>query len=175
MTAEQNAPREHESLIKRPLALVRSAPHAEFVAAAKTGAPNLTLEADETSATDILKGGNRSQLGTSGASGNNAVVETVTPGTGVSTTPEPAETAPTPAAAQSAPTTDPSSTNGSGATTGTVGAPPNTDAPKPDASSDQPASTDPAKTDESTQTPTDPNQKESTSKKKKGLRKIDPW
>lgn len=198
MTAEQNAPREHESLIKRPLALVRSAPHAEFVAAAKTGAPNLTLEADETSATDILKGGNRSQLGTSGASGNNAVVETVTPGTGVSTTPEtpaavdgpvaapgegaavtpaatPAETAPTPAAAQSAPTTDPSSTNGSGATTGTVGAPPNTDAPKPDASSDQPASTDPAKTDESTQTPTDPNQKESTSKKKKGLRKIVPW
>jgi outer membrane protein assembly factor BamD len=193
MTAEQNVPREHDSLIKKPLALVRSAPHAEFMVAAKTGTPNLTLEADETSATDILKGGNRSQLGTSGASGNNAVVETVTPGTGVPSATEtpapaggtaaapgegaavtpaatPADTA-APTVAQPAPGADSSSpaANGSGATTGTAGGSPAA------AASDQPASTDATRTDDGAQTPADPNQKESTSKKKKGVRKLVPW
>jgi outer membrane protein assembly factor BamD len=194
MTAEQNAPREHDSLIKKPLALVRSAPHAEFMVAAKTGAPNLTLEADETSATDILKGGNRSKLGT-GTVGNNAAVEVVTPGTtatgtpSTTETPAPAEgtaTAPgegaavapaaspadtaAPTAAQPAPSTDSSSggANGSEATTGTAGG-------APAAASDQPAATDAAKSDDTTQTPADPNQKESTSKKKKGLHKLVPW
>lgn len=192
MTAEQNAPREHESLIKKPLALVRSAPHAEFIVAAKTGTPNLTLEADETSATDILKGGNRSKLGT-GTTGNNAAVEVVTPGTatpGATETPAPAgataaapgegaavtpaaapsDTVTPAAAAQPAPGADPSSggANGSGAVTGTVGG-------SPAAASDQPAAADATKTDETTQTPADPNQKESTSKKKKGLHKLVPW
>jgi outer membrane protein assembly factor BamD len=181
MTAEQNAPREHDSLIKRPLALVRSAPHAEFMVAAKTGTPNLTLEADETSATDILKGGNRSQLGT-GTTGNNAAVEVVTPGTGTPSTTEtpapadgassaPASTAPSdttaPAADSSASGTNGGSTDAAGGTTAA-------DAPKPDAaSSDQPAGTDAAKTGDTP--PADPNQKESTSKKKKGLRKVVPW
>jgi outer membrane protein assembly factor BamD len=82
MTAEQNAPRHRESLIKRPLALVRTAPHAEYMAAAKTGAPNLQPEADNTSATDILTGGRSSQLGGSSGVGTGAVVEVVTPGTG---------------------------------------------------------------------------------------------
>jgi outer membrane protein assembly factor BamD len=183
MTAEQNAPRERDSLIKRPLALVRSAPHAEFMVAAKTGTPNLTLEADETSATDILKGGNRSNLGT-GTTGNNAAVEIVTPGTGTPSTTEtpapadgtstaPAGTTPsdptTPAADSSAPGGNGSPTTGAGGTS-------SADAPKPDAaSSDQPAGTDAAKTDDTQTPPADPNQKESTSKKKKGLRKVVPW
>jgi outer membrane protein assembly factor BamD len=81
MVAEQNAPREHDSMIKKPLALVRSGPHTEFVAAARTGAPNLTPESDNTSATDILTPGNRSTLGsTAPSAGNGAVVEVVTPG-----------------------------------------------------------------------------------------------
>lgn len=81
MVAEQNAPREHDSMIKRPLALVRSGPHSEFMAAARTGTPNLQPEADNTSATDILTPGNRSTLGGSGpTAGNGAVVEVVTPG-----------------------------------------------------------------------------------------------
>jgi len=86
MVAEQNSPRQHDSLIKRPLALVRSGPHAELVAAAKTGAPNLQPESDNTSATDVLTPGSRSQLGGSGpAVGNRAVVEIVTPGSGEAT------------------------------------------------------------------------------------------
>jgi outer membrane protein assembly factor BamD len=81
MVAEQNAPREHDSMIKKPLALIRSGPHTEFVAAARTGAPNLTPESDNTSATDILTPGNRSTLGaTAPAAGNGSVVEVVTPG-----------------------------------------------------------------------------------------------
>ena len=81
MVAEQNAPREHDSMIKKPLALVRPGPHAEFIAAARTGTPNLTPESDNTSATDILTPGNRSTLGsTAPTTGNGAVVEVVTPG-----------------------------------------------------------------------------------------------
>jgi outer membrane protein assembly factor BamD len=94
MTAEQNAPRKHESLVKKPLALVRSAPHAEMIASAKTGMPNLEPEADNTSATDILSGGNKSTIGGSGgAAGSSAVVETVTPGTSGSTSGEAAQPA----------------------------------------------------------------------------------
>src|ERR1700756_3484286 len=78
MVAEQNTPREHESLIKKPLALVRSGPHTELVAAARTGAPNLQPESDNTSATDILTPGNRSSLGGSApGAGNAAGVEMV--------------------------------------------------------------------------------------------------
>ena len=81
MVAEQNVPREHDTLIKKPLALIRPGPHTEFVAAARTGTPNLTPESDNTSATDILTPGNRSTLGgSSPAAGNAAVVEVVTPG-----------------------------------------------------------------------------------------------
>src|SRR5262249_16381359 len=82
MTAEQNAPRQHDSMIKRPLALVRTGPHAEFIAAARTGPPNLEPEADNTSATDVLTGGNKATLGAGARSGTGAVVEIVTPGTG---------------------------------------------------------------------------------------------
>src|SRR5438045_4203795 len=82
MTAEQNTPRKRDSLVKKPLALVRSAQHADMIASAKTGTPNLEPEADNTSATDILSGGNKSTIGGGGgAAGNSAVVETVTPGT----------------------------------------------------------------------------------------------
>lgn len=77
MTAEQNAPRRRDSFIKKPLALVRVAPHEEMIASARSGKPNLEPESDNTSATDILSGGNRSQLG---GARNTAVVETVTPG-----------------------------------------------------------------------------------------------
>src|SRR5215475_2746900 len=87
MVAEQNAPREHDTLIKKPLALVRSGPHTEFVVAARSGAPNLAPETDNTSATDILTPGNRSTLGGSSPTGGNAaVVEVVTPGSPASST-----------------------------------------------------------------------------------------
>ncbi len=205
MTAEQNMPRQKENFLKKPLALVRTAPHAEYVAAARTGEPNLAPEADNTSATDILTPGNRSQLGGSTGAGTGAVVEVVTPGTGGSTSgttsggdgnangsnanggtdgaqpanegsppspgaagdPKAASTPPAPPAAPDAATNPVNTTT----TTGTGG----------DAKTD--ATTPPAAdaTTDATAKPADGSQdnskgqKESSSKKKKGLRKVVPW
>jgi outer membrane protein assembly factor BamD len=194
MTAEQNAPRQHDSLVKRPLALVRTGPHAEFIVAAKTGTPNLQPEADNTSATDVLTGGNRSQLGGPGGAGSSAVVEVVTPGTGgTSSTPEgttngtestqpPGDGSAPPAAGDpSAAGTSPAATAASDANAGTNGATPETGdaAAKTDASSTASQNTDGAKADSSQDpkqnTADSAKQKESSSKKKKGLRKVVPW
>jgi len=171
MTAEQNTPRQREGIVKKPLALVRSGPHQEMVASAKHGTPTLEPEADNTSATDILTGGNRSQLGGSSGPGNTAVVETVTPG-GREPAPTAATEAATPAAAgdasgaSSPAATDP---NGSAAAAGS--------------GSEQPAKADSSATggsQEADATKTDGSQtsdskKESSSKKKKGLHKVVPW
>jgi len=174
MTAEQNAPRQHDSLVKRPLALVRPGPHGEMIVSAKSGAPTLEPEADNTSATDILTGGNRSQLGGSGGgAANTAVIETVTPG---SPAPTPAETVPPAdgkAAATSpdaAPVIEPT---GNAATSASGSEQP----PKADSSaSGDSQSADASKTDGS-QSSDDKkdSKKESSSKKKKGLRKVVPW
>jgi outer membrane protein assembly factor BamD len=194
MTAEQNAPRKRDGLVRKPLALVRSGPHSEMVASAKNGAPNLEPEVDNTSATDILTGGNKSQLGRSGGASNTAVVETVTPGSAAPTpteaapaaegTPAPETTAPAPAATQ-----PPAAGDASGASA--PAAPPTTDAngstAATPAGSEQPAKADAAATDGSQSTdanktdgPQSTNDKkdstkESSSKKKKGLRKVIPW
>ena len=213
MTAEQNTPRQRDSLIKRPLALVRTGPHDEFIAAAKTGAPNLQPEADNTSATDVLSGGNKSQLGTGSTGGSGAVVEIVTPGTGTGGTTE--------GAADGTPSETPSAqpaAEGTAASPGTAGDPntaPTPNAPvtpdaKPAAAPDGAAN--PVTTTTTTGTGTgagtdskgdaattattqnadgttktadsqtaaqngtnSDNQKESSSKKKKGLRKLLPW
>ena len=195
MVAEQNMPRQHDSLIKRPLAVVRTGPHKEMIAAARTGAPNLAPEADNTSATDILTPGNRSSLGgSSPTSGNAAVVEIVTPGSGASTgsssgngTNSGTEEAPTTAPADGSappnsgasgdpkaaatpaapPTASDANTNpvNTTTTTGDSSAPAqNADATNADGSQKPAANT----TDSA-------NPKESSSKKKKGLRKIVPW
>jgi outer membrane protein assembly factor BamD len=179
MTAEQNTPRPRESFVKKPMALVRTGPHGEMIASAKSGAPNLEPEADTTSATDILSGGGKSQLGGTGSGGarNTAVVETVTPGGAA----PPAESAPAegtgaatgaagaasdaPAAASpTAPTVD--GTSGTG----------NEQPAKADSSTSGDAPADANKTDgaQSTDDKKD-SKKESSSKKKKGLRKVVPW
>ena len=191
MTAEQNAPRKRDGLVKKPLALVRSGPHGEMIASAKNGAPNLEPES-EISGTDILTGGNKSQLGGSGGAGNTAVVETVTPGSAAPATTEAAPAAEgTPAApdgATPAATQPPAAGDSSGASAPVT--PPATEANGNAAAgsgSEQPAKTDTAVSD-SSQTAdankTDGSQstddkkdatKESSSKKKKGLRKVIPW
>ena len=194
MTAEQNAPRKRDGLVRKPLALVRSGPHSEMVASAKNGPPNLEPEVDNTSATDILTGGNKSQLGGSGGASNTAVVETVTPGSAAPRaaeaapaaegTPAPETTAPAPAATQ-----PPAVGDASGASA--PAAPPTTDANGSTAATaagnEQPAKADAAATDGSQSADankTDGSQstddkkdstKESSSKKKKGLRKVIPW
>jgi outer membrane protein assembly factor BamD len=211
MVAEQNVPREHDSLIKKPLALVRSGPHSEFVAAARTGAPNLTPETDNTSATDILTPGNRSTLGgSSPTAGNAAVVEVVTPGspgsTSAGSTPAGNDASGTASGTSGATSTgstdgtatqpaDSTSTNPPGAsgdpkasatpapapagtdpstnpvtTTTTTG----TDGKAADGSNPSATGTDANGNPDSSTTPSN-NGKESSSKKKKGIKKIVPW
>jgi outer membrane protein assembly factor BamD len=186
MTAEQNAPRPRDSFVKKPMALVRSGPHGEMIASAKSGVPTLEPEADNTSATDILSGGNRSQLGGArGGGGNTAVIETVTPG---GPAPTPAETVP-PADAPAPEATQPPAADANGAST-TGAAPviePTANAGTRAAGGEQPAKADSSasgdaqaadanKTD-GTQTADDKkdSKKESSSKKKKGIKKILPW
>jgi len=190
MTAEQNTPRPRESLVKKPLGLVRSGPHDEMIASAKHGAPNLEPESDTSSGTDILSGGNKSQLGGAGGGARNtAVVETVTPGGAAPAagTEAPAgEAAPAAAAPESAApaaATPPADANGgSGAA-----APAATDSKEaPAAGSEQPAKADSTTGDspdanaskaEGTPSTDDSkdSKKESSSKKKKGLKKLVPW
>jgi outer membrane protein assembly factor BamD len=190
MTAEQNAPRPHDSFVKKPLTLVRSGPHDEMVAAAKSGAPNLEPEADTTSATDILSGGNRSQLGGSSGARNTAVVETVTPGGAAPAGTEnatPAEGTPR-AAAPDAPapaSTQPAAAGDAGGASPTTE--PTANATNSASGSEQPAQTDSAASGDAASTDankTDAPQssddkkdskKESSSKKKKGIKKVIPW
>jgi hypothetical protein len=184
MTAEQNAPRKREGLVKKPLALVRSGPHSEMIASAKNGAPNLEPEADNTSATDILRGGNTSQLGGSGGAGNSAVVEIVTPGSPAPTTTEAVPTAegtPAPPAAQPPATGDASGANAPAATDANGNAAAAASGSEQPAKADAPAAdgsqaADASKTDGSrTSADKKDSTKESSSKKKKGLRKALPW
>ena len=165
MTAQQNAPRPKESLVHKPLTILHSAPDVRM--AATSGTPTLEPEA-EMSASDLLSGGNRSNLG--GGGGTRAVIEVVKPGD-----PAPAGTAPS-----SATTED---VNSSGTSDSATGSSTDTATNPPAASSgtapaDGTASSDTAKTDntQATSATTDQtaNQKESSSKKK-GLRKILPW
>ena len=88
MVAEQNAPRPHTSFAKKPLQVLHSGPTGEMRTAARVGEPNLEPEADTSSATDVLTGGNSSRIvvgggggggGTPGTAGN-GIVATVTPG-----------------------------------------------------------------------------------------------
>jgi outer membrane protein assembly factor BamD len=163
MTAEQNTPRKREGLVKKPLALVRTGPHQEMIVSAKNGEPTLEPEADNTSATDILSGGNRSQIGGSSGPGNTAVVETVTPG---GAAPAPATTAPDAAAP---PATD---ANGNAAAGSGSGQPAKADAAATAGSQD--ANANKADGSQNSDDKKD-SKKESSSKKKKGLRKAVPW
>jgi outer membrane protein assembly factor BamD len=181
MTAEQNSPRPHASLITKPLKLVQTNPKEELRVAARTGKPTMTPESDTEAGGDILAGGNQSQIG--GRPGN-SIVANVTPGGAAS----PAETAESVAPAGTATepkaetqpdgtapaTSDPNTT---ATAAGTTEANPKTDATSgatgqpPDA-----AKTDAAPAQDTTQTTSkDDKKKESSSKKKKGLKKIVPW
>jgi len=188
MTAELNAPRQHETLIKKPLGLIRTGPGQELRAAATMGKPTMTPDSESETGVDILRGGSPSQGGatTTGivatvtpgsSSGTTGTAESVTPGTDGSEAGPPATTDP------NAPSTTENSANGTAGTT------PKTDATA--AATGHPA--DPNKTDETPVTATQgsdaaktdtsaqdgksdgDNKKESTSKKKKGLKKIVPW
>ena len=193
MTAEANTPRSRDGLIKKPLALVRTGPHSEMIASAKNGPPTLEPEADDTSATDILRGGNRSQLGGGGgAAANTAVIETVTPG-GAAPAPTPTETVPPvetkpegTAPAEATPATTPPAAGDASATSASAAV------IQPTGNASGSGSEQPAKADatgggdsqaaDATKADASQNsddkkdsKKESSSKKKKGLKKVLPW
>jgi outer membrane protein assembly factor BamD len=181
MTAEQNAPRPHESFVTKPLKLVQTNPKGEFRVAARTGKPTMTPESDSEAGVDILAGGTPSRIG--GGPGN-SIVANVTPG-GTASPAEGAESV-APAGTATEPKADgqpdgtapaASDSNATAPAVGTNEAAPKTDgaaeatSPAPDA-----AKTDAAPAQDPTQTGSkDDKKKESSSKKKKGLRKIVPW
>jgi len=219
MVAEQNAPRPHTSLAKKPLGILHSGPTGEMRAAARVGDPNLEPEADTSSATDVLTGGNSSRIvvggsggggGTTGTTGNTTgIVATVTPGgpkteesgstEGAAPTdanapadgtapsgaagaaPENTSGAPTTGAQpESSPATPGESTSAApaDATGGDAAAATGTDtngtAATGRANSTDGSKTDAAKTDSGNQSD-NTKEKESSSKKKKGVRKLVPW
>jgi hypothetical protein len=204
MTANQNTPRPRESLVKRPMALFKSGPGNELRAASTVGTPNMKPEADNTSATDVLTGGGKPQLGGGGSGSGTGIVATVVVGGNSSegttsgaenTTASPDGSSPNPPASNDAngpattgtgpasndaPAAAGTSTSDTAATTTNA---PATDAAAPAsdtaAKTDGAQSADSAKTDgtQSGTTASTPaaDGKESSSKKKKGLRKIIPW
>jgi len=182
MTAEQNAPRQREMLIKKPLTLIHTGPVQELRAAATKGKPTMTPESESEAGMDVLTGGNQSRIGGSPGTG---IVAIVRPGTSGATTDGAESVAPTTGGSEANSTTQPDA-NASTATgaseRGTTAAGTADTAPKTDAT---PAAagqaSDTPKTDGSTaqgETQNGANggsKKESTSKKKKGLRKVIPW
>jgi outer membrane protein assembly factor BamD len=172
MTAEQNAPRAHTSLVKKPMGFFKTGPGQELQVASKVGKPNLTPEAESEAGTDILAGGNQSRIGGGAGTG---IVATVTPGGSSASTGGVENVAPATDGAQPDPNAPGTADPNTGAT-GTVES-----APKTDGSTDAAAQpTDAGKTGVAAQDGAqngtkDDNKKESSSKKKKGLRKIVPW
>jgi outer membrane protein assembly factor BamD len=177
MQANANAPRQKPGLMSKPMSLVRSGPSKEMIVADKVGQPNLLPDTDSTPLSEVLTGGGRTQLGGgTGASANTAVVEVATPGSGASGG----------SSVDAQPATDSSDPNASGAppadSTGTANPPAADNAngtgttATPPADATQPTSgqtSDVAKSDDSK--PAATTGKESTSKKKKGIKKIIPW
>jgi outer membrane protein assembly factor BamD len=198
MTAEQNAPRPHTSLVKKPLALISNGPKGELLTAARSGAPNLQPESDTMSAGDLLTPGGQSKLGagtglvatiTPGVSGTaetTGTSENVTPPAGEAVTRDaaapPATSEPPKDAGAAAAAASPDDAAKSPAAAGTTETPakPDTTAAGSDTKSDGAAAGTDAKSDATDASKTgaqnggDP-KKESSSKKKKGLRKLVPW
>jgi outer membrane protein assembly factor BamD len=169
MTAEQNAPRPQTSLIKKPMGFFKSGPGQELRAASQMGKPTLEPESESSSGVDILTGGDQTRKPGTGT----GIVATVTPGSGGGTTG---------AAENVAPATDGGTPNSEAQTDPNAVAPPadpNNSAAASDSANG--SGTTPAGTaDAAPKTDAAPAQngnkkKESTSKKKKGLRKIIPW
>ena len=183
MTAEQNAPRQREMLIKKPLELIRSGPGKELRTAATNGKPTMTPESESDAGIDVLAGGSQSRIGGSGT----GIVATITPGPGSTSATTGAAESVSPAAgaseanpaAQPDPNAPPAAENSTGGTTaaGTADIAFKTDAtPVAGGQSSDTPKMDGSATPDGPQSGTNgSSKKESTSRKKKGLKKIVPW
>jgi hypothetical protein len=188
MQAEVSAPRPKPGMLSKPMSLVKNGPEKELRNSSHFGNPQMEPETDTTSAADILTGGGKTQLGAGGGSGatGNTAVEVATPQSGASggstvesgdtgsgaapaatgeTTGDTSGTAPPSApAAENPPAANIDTSNPPAATAGT-------DSTAATGNGTTPAADPNAKPADNTADP----QKESTSKKKKGLKKIIPW
>lgn len=178
MTAEMNAPRQHETLINKPMALVRTGPKQEMDKAAKFGKPTMTPASESEAGIDILNGRNQSQAG--GA--RTGIVATIAPGGSGGTTNSAESVTPATDGSEGSPAAQPDAApastteNGANATgaTGTADSAAKTDATPAEAEQTADgAKADASKAQDGAQN--GDNKKESTSKKKKGLKKIVPW
>ena len=204
MTAEQNTPKPHTPLYKKPLDLMKSGPTGELQASATHGAPNMQPQSDTLSGGDLLTPGGKQTTG-AGAPGT-GIVATVVPGTaGTTGTAETVggseSTAPTAndGTASVPATSEPPKDAGTELTPAAVAptaAAPATATPST-ATNDEAAKNPPAAGATETETKSDTtapgtapaadaakagdsqnsddSKKESSSKKKKGLRKLVPW
>ena len=190
MQAEASTPRPKPSLLNKPMIMVKSGPDKELRSSSRLGTPQMEPENDTTSAVDILTGGGKPQLGAGGGGstpGNTAVIEIATPQSGASggSTVEGGDTSGTAPAATG-------ETNGDTTGTAPAAAPASENPPaaNADSSSAPAAAADAnaasggangatASTDPNAKAPdnnaTADSAKESSSKKKKGLKKIIPW
>lgn len=197
MKTEQNTPRERSSLITRPLGMLKNGPDVRM--AARTGAPTLTPEDDAgglTFGTGAVTPGNTVTGGTAGTTaapgantGTGAFVETVSPGSAPASDAAPASAAPAAAGAASAPAAassdssaapaDASATTPAASTAGANSTSGSTTAGSTTAGSTTAGSTTSGSTASSSTTSTDSSansQNESSStKKKKGLHKLNPF
>jgi outer membrane protein assembly factor BamD len=200
MVAEQNAPRPRTSLMSRPMGVLKSGPTNEMRSAAQVGTPTLEAEPDTSSATDVLTGGNSSRIVVGGGSGTGSstggttgIVATVTPGTraennGTADGAAPADGSAAPADGGTARATDSSAPGTTQPEAGSVTPGESSSAAPADPSGTSVAGTsdsagatggtDPANADAAkanAKDDSDGKTKESTSKKKKGVRKLIPW
>jgi outer membrane protein assembly factor BamD len=165
MQKEQQMPRARGGILSKPMGMLKTGPDVSM--AARIGVPSMAPESDDS--TDTLTPGGSLAVGTSGgggAAGSSAYVETVSPGSAGSTAASPSAAQPVAGQSSSSESaSDPSqssatSTQDSGAaSSGTSGTGSQTDAATD--STQSPASTDP--------------KQESSSKKKKGLAKLNPF
>ena len=164
MQAEQNAVRPKPGMMSKPLSLVKTGPGKEMIVAARNGLPQMQPDTESVSLGEVLTGGGQTRMAPGGSSpaGNTAVIEVATPGSGAaggSTVEAPATDA-QPATTDS----DPNAAAPSASADADPNAPAAATAPAADA----------AKTDAAQPAANDKG-KESTSKKKKGIKKIIPW
>ena len=163
MQKERAIDRGRAGMFRKATGILRSGP--DVRTAARTGPPNLTPAGEATSGVEILRPGGTTGMG-GGAAGNTAVIETVTPGTSPATS-----------------SGTPSSGGTSAETPG--GSNPESATPSPGAASTtgtDPANSSTAGGDQASGQKTgvpansaNDKKNESSSKKKKGLRKIIPW
>ena len=182
MTAEQNAPRPHEMLIKKPLALIRTGPGQELRTAATIGKPTMTPESESEAGIDVLTGGGKPQIGGGAGTG---IVATVRVGSSNPTTDGAENVAPTTGESEANPPAQPDPNAPAAAASpagGTTAAGAADTAPKTDATptaagqaNDAPKADGSTRQDGTQNGVNGDSKKESTSKKKKGPRKFLPW